>query len=358
MKLLHVIQELGTGGAERVLASVTQGAQAAGHQVAVAAATGPLQAELEVPVFPLPLVKRRPTAAVAAAAKLARALRVWKPDLLHCHNPGMAVVASLATLRRRSRAALVSVQGVAEEDYATTARLLRLAGMPIVACGPGVAAGLSEHGVHVDATIPNSVSRPPPPADRTQLARDLGFPAEAPLVVNVGRLVEQKNQALAIRALAHVPTAVLLIVGAGPLRPDLEREARDAGIAERVVFAGERTDARALIGAADVVVSSSHWEGLPLVGVEALSAGTPLVATAVRGVRELVVDGESGLLVEPEDEVALGVALERALSDRDLSARLREGGRRLAADYEEEKMVAAYLELYEALLREMARANG
>jgi glycosyltransferase involved in cell wall biosynthesis len=350
VRLLHVIQELATGGAERVLASVTHGARAAGHDVAAAAAPGPLQSELDVPVFPLPLVRRRPTAAVTAAAKLSRALRAWKPDLLHCHNPGMAVVASLATLRRRQRAGLVSVQGVAEEDYPTTARLLRLAGMPVVACGPGVAAALAEHGVDVHATIPNSVSPPPAPADRTQVARELGFPAEAPLVVNVGRLVEQKNQALAIRAVARVPAAVLVIVGAGPLRGELEREARDAGVADRVVFAGERADARALIGAADAVVSSSHWEGLPLVGVEALSAGTPLVATAVRGLRELVVDGETGLLVEPDDAGALASALERVLSDRELSTRLRKGGRRLAAEYEEEKMVAAYLELYEALL--------
>jgi glycosyltransferase involved in cell wall biosynthesis len=172
-----------------------------------------------------------------------------------------------------------------------------------------------------------------------------------PLVVNVGRLVPQKNQALAIRAIGEVPGAVLAVIGDGPLRVELEREIRQAGVSGRVVLAGARQDARAVMGAADAVVSSSRWEGLPLAGLEALAAGTPLVATAVRGVRELIVDGETGLLVEPDDAGALAAALRRVLGDAELAHRLGERGRRLAANYGEEKMIAAFLELYETLVR-------
>lgn len=317
--------------------------------MAVAAAPGPLEAEIEGRVFTLPIVRRRPAAAARAAWVVARALREWEPDLIHCHNPGMAVVTSLATLRRRRRPALVSVQGVAEEDYPATARALRLAGMPSVACGPGVAAALAEHGVEVKRTIVNSVAPAPPPADRGQLLREWELSPEAHLIVNVGRLVPQKNQALAIRALVHLPGAALAILGEGPLRSELEREAVQARVADRVVLAGARADARAVMGAADAVVTSSHWEGLPLVGLEALAAGTPLVATEVRGVRELLVDGETGLLVEPDDAAALAAALRRVLEDPELARGLEERGRRLAAQYSEEEMVRAFLELYDAL---------
>jgi glycosyltransferase involved in cell wall biosynthesis len=347
VRILYVIQELATGGAERMVGSLVGGARRSGHDVAVAAAAGPLEAELGVPVFPLPVVRRRPATAARAAWALGRALREWRPSLVHCHNPGMAVVTALATLRGRRRPALASMHGVAEEDYPAAARALRLAGLPVVACGPGVAAALAEHGVVVETTIVNGIAPAPRAADRGQLASEWALPPDAPLLVNVGRLVEQKNQALAVRALAKVPRAVLVILGEGPTRTELEREAREAGVAERVVLAGIRPDARPVIGAADAVVVSSHWEGLPLVALEALAAGTPLVATAVRGVRELLVDGETAVLVEPGDSAALAAGVRRILDDSQFARELGERGRRLAAKYSEEGMIRSFLELYD-----------
>jgi glycosyltransferase involved in cell wall biosynthesis len=351
VRILYVIQELATGGAERMVASLAEGARRAGHKVAVAAAPGPLEAELlGTRVFPIPVVRRRPVGAVRAARVVASALREWRPDVVHCHNPGMAIVSSLATLRGRRRPALASVHGVAEEDYPAAARALRLAGLPTIACGPGVAAALAEHGLEVAGTIVNGVAPAPPAADRERLANEWALRPQVPLVVTVGRLVLQKNQALAVRALTEVPDAVLVVVGTGPLRAELEREARNAAVADRVVLTGARQDARAVIGAADAVVISSHWEGLPLVALEALSAGRPLVATAVRGLRELLTDGETALLVEPGDSSALAAALRRVLDDPELARRLGEQGRRLAAEHSEEQMIEAFLEVYERLL--------
>jgi glycosyltransferase involved in cell wall biosynthesis len=245
---------------------------------------------------------------------------------------------------------LVSVHGVPESDYRAAARVLRLAGLPVVACGPGVAAGLEQGGFAVTATIVNGVSPPPPPADRSQLERELGIPAELRLVVAAGRLVPVKNHALAIRALARVPEAALAIVGTGPLRADLEREADTVGVGDRVAFPGYRPDARAVIGAADAVVLPSRSEGLPLVALEALAGGTPLVATSIRGVRELV-DDSTALLVPENDEQALATALRAVLNDRALADRLAESGRRLAGRYTEEAMVEQFLALYERLSR-------
>ena len=164
---------------------------------------------------------------------------------------------------------------------------------------------------------------------------------------SVGRLIAHKNHALAIRALTRLPGVSLAIVGEGPLAGELRREAVALGVSDRVVLAGLRNDARALMGAADAVCFSSISEGLPLVALEALAAGKPLVATDVRGLHELLSDGEDALLVPAGDAASLSAALARTLDDMDLARKLAEGGRRTASKYSEQAMVAAYLDLYE-----------
>lgn len=334
-----MIQEMRTGGAERVVASLVRGAAGAGHESAVASAGGPLLDGLPAERFDLRLVRRRPWLVPQNALALRSAIRAWKPDVVHAHNPAMAAVAALATSRGRRPQALVSVHGVPEEDWPRTTRVLRLSGLGVIACGPGVEAALAGRAL---ATIPNGISPAPPPAEPE-------WPG--PLLLSVGRLVEQKNHGLAVRALAAVPGATLVIAGEGPLRGELEREAREAGVADRVVLAGLRPDARALMGAADAIVLPSRWEGLPLTALEARAAGKPIVATAVRGLRELLQDGREALLVPPDDEAALAAALRRVLDDDALARRLGREGRRLAEGDSEERMVAAYLALYDKIRR-------
>ena len=333
MRILHVIQELGTGGAERILISAYRGAREAGHEVFVVAAPGPLASELEAEVFPLPLVRRKAWRLPFAAAAVRRAVRASRPDVIHAYNPTMALAAGLAT----RRPGLVNLQGVAEEDWPTTVRLVRLSRLAPVACGPGVAAALEEHGLPPFATVPNAFGPAPPRGERL---------AAEKLVLAVGRLVEQKNHELAMRAITQVPGATLAIVGDGPLRPELERLA--AELEAPVIFTGVRQDARALMGAADVVVMPSRWEGLPLSALEALASGTPLVATNVRGLRELVTDGENALLV-PEDPDALAAALRRVLEDPELATRLSEAGRRMPGAGSDAELVEGFLAVYRRL---------
>ncbi|HXZ56119.1 MAG TPA: glycosyltransferase [Gaiellaceae bacterium] len=345
MRILHVIQELGTGGAERILVSAYRGAREAGHTVSVAAAAGPLAAELAEQPYPLPIVGRRPWRVPAAALAVRRALGATRPDVVHAHNPTMALAAGLVTGRGRKPPGLVNVHGVPEEDWPTAVRLVRLSGLAPVACGPGVAAALAEHGCTPFATVPNAVGPAPPPAGRAELGLEPG----TQLVLAVGRLVEQKNHELAIRAIASVPDTVLAIAGDGPLRPHLERVADEEGVDGRVRFLGVRPDARALMGAADAIVLSSHWEGLPLSALEALASGTPLVATDVRGLRELVVDDQDALLV-PEEPEALAAALRRVLDDRGLAARLAEAGKRVEGAGSDGALVEGFLALYKRLV--------
>jgi glycosyltransferase involved in cell wall biosynthesis len=143
-------------------------------------------------------------------------------------------------------------------------------------------------------------------------------------LVFVGRLTTQKALPDALRAVAAVDGAKLVIVGDGPERGALEELSRELGIGDRVAFAGARTRdevLRTLAGARAAVLSSA-WENLPHAAVEALSVGTPVVATAVGGVPEVVHDDGNGLLVPPGDVDALAAAIRRVLGDDALHARL------------------------------------
>ncbi len=339
-----MIQELGTGGAERILISAYRGAREAGHTVSVAAGPGPLAAELAEQPYPLPIVGRRPWRVPPAALAVRRAVAATRPDVVHAHNPTMGLAAGLVTRRGRKPPGLVNVHGVPEEDWPAAVRLVRLSGLAPVACGPGVAAALAEHGCTPFATVPNAVGPAPPPAGRDELKLEPG----TRLVLAVGRLVELKNHELAIRAIAGVPDAVLAIAGDGPLRPRLERVAEEEGVFGRVRFLGVRPDVRAVMGAADAIVLPSRSEGLPLSALEALASGTPLVATNVRGLRELVADGQNALLV-PEEPEALAAALRRVLDDPELSARLAEAGKRVEGAGSDDTLVEGFLALYERL---------
>jgi glycosyltransferase involved in cell wall biosynthesis len=357
VQLLQVIPALSMGGAEKVMVALTRAAREAGHEVAVAAGPGPLADELESEAFALPVVNRQLRRLPAAARALRIAIRTFRPDVVHAHGPTMGLLTALISARGRDPRALVSMHGVPDEDYNRAALTLRLAGLPIVACGPGVSAALVERGLRLKATIVNGIAPPPAPADRRSVELELGVRSGSPLLVSVGRLVDQKNHGLAIEALGLVPEASLVIFGEGPLRDALGKQAAALGVENRVVFAGLRTDVRAIVGAADALVMPSVWEGLPLVALEALAAGTPVVATAVRGIQELVTNEENCLLVPPGDAQALAAALTRVLGDHGLRDRLSEAGLVLARSYSEDAMVTPFLELYENLAEDSHR-NG
>jgi len=283
MRILHVIQEMRTGGAERVVASLVRGATERGHVVAVAAAPGAVADELGLQPFPLPLLERRPWRIPGGAWRVFRAIRAFRPDVVHAQNPAMAVLVALATGRGRRPASLVSVHGVPEADYRPAAKLLRAAGLPVVACGPGVETGLADAGYRSIETISNAVPPPPAPRDRAELEHELGLPAGGKLVVAAGRLVPVKNHALAIRAIADVPGASLAILGEGPERHRLEELISEIGLTGQVSLPGFVADPIPWYQRASVFILSSHYEGQPNALIEAVLHECPVVCAASRG---------------------------------------------------------------------------
>jgi len=139
-----------------------------------------------------------------------------------------------------------------------------------------------------------------------------------------GRLTEQKALEDTLAALARVPRVALLVLGDGPERAALERRAAQLDVSDRVRFlgAGTRDDVIVLFRAVDAALLTSAWENLPHTLLEALAAGTPVIATAVGGIPEVVRDGENGLLVPPHDVAATASAIDRLVRDDVLRASL------------------------------------
>jgi len=163
-----------------------------------------------------------------------------------------------------------------------------------------------------------------------------------PLVGNVARLAEQKDHRTLLEAAALVPEVDFVIAGDGELRGELERTA-----GPNVRFLGSRTDVPDILASLDVFAFPSLFEGLCLAVIEAQVAGVPVVATAVGGIKETVVEGETGLLVPLRDPEALASAIRRLLEHPDEAARLAAEARRRALErYSEERMVSGTLAVY------------
>ena len=170
-------------------------------------------------------------------------------------------------------------------------------------------------------------------------------------LLHVGRLERPKNQRLLIEAVSMIERDFsLTIVGSGRLRPELNESVGRHGLADRVTFVeGSQIDPH--FADADIFVLSSDYEGLPLVILEAMSAGLPVVATDVGGVREAVSDGISGFLVGRGDAKELSGKLTRLIDDEDLCREFGQNGQRIYRDhFTEERMCERTLTVYQALI--------
>jgi glycosyltransferase involved in cell wall biosynthesis len=163
------------------------------------------------------------------------------------------------------------------------------------------------------------------------LRQSLGFENGDPIIVVLARLEPQKGHRVLLEALPTVrrdfPRARVVCVGAGALRAQLEERVVEARLCDAVRFVGQQSNVDDWLALADVTVLPSFYEGLPLAAIESLAAGRPMVATAVDGTPEVVVDGVTGLTVPPGDPEKLGGAICRLLGDPPLREKLAVAGR-------------------------------
>lgn len=320
-----------------------------------------LSAEVR-PVAPMPLgltgARRVP--------RLVRELRRARPDVFHAHLswPLAAKWALAAAVLAHVPAIVATVHlfpdyPLDRSNFFQGRVLARFVGR-YVAVSDDIAARLARRlrwPAKKIEVIHNGVSldrfaRPVDPALRAQLAGR----TERIVFLTVARLDEQKGHDVLLRAAARIPEARFVLAGDGPERPRLEREAHDLGLGEQVAFLGHREDVPDLLAASDAFVLPSLYEGTPLAVLEAMAAGKPVISSAIHGTDELVVDGETGLLVPPRDPEALAATLRRILDDPSLRARLgvaarERAERRFPASRAAERVVRLYQDLLEGRAR-------
>jgi glycosyltransferase involved in cell wall biosynthesis len=195
-----------------------------------------------------------------------------------------------------------------------------------------------------------------PKLKETSFRNNWGIPPAVPIVGAIGRMVWQKGFEFLIKAIPDIvgvtPNARFLLVGDGPLRPDLENLARKLNVYDRIIFTGFRSDIPDLLSTMDVLAVPSLLEGFPMITLEAMALATPVVATQINGITEQIVDGKEGVLIPPRNTDALASAVKQLITDRELSARLGTAARkRVESSFSVEKMVRETEKVYSSLLK-------
>lgn len=364
LSILHLTAPGPVGGLESVVRATATGLHRRGHRVGVIAVVEPGQ-----PVHPFVASLRREgvettqldlhaRAYVREIRQVSAEIRRFAPDVLHTHGSragllhfptaralGVPIATTLHGSSMRGGLAGLSewLQGTLLKGFDA-----------VVAVSSPLARELTERGLSPDRVhlIPNSPSTTVAPLPRQAARVHLGLgETDTPVIGWVGRLIPVKGGEVFLRALAALSGDRWTgsMIGDGPERGVLERLANDLGIGNRVRFHGSMPEAAKYQSAFDLFVLSSHSEGIPMVVFEAAAAGTPIVATAVGGIPD-VLSGREAHLVGAGDVDALAGAIRASLDDlegaRERAVRARE---RIVAEFSEE----VWMDRYERLYREL-----
>jgi len=382
IRVLRVITRLNIGGpaihAILLTSALDDGAQF--RSTLVAGATAPHEGDMldlararSVEPVSLPALGREisPLDDLVALARLVQIVRHGRPDVVHTHMAKAGTVGRLAARVCGVPLIVHTYHGHVFHSYfgptktrvfLTIERALGLATHRIIVVGDGQRDEIASYGVAPRTRIESirlglELSQfVHADAARGALRRELGIDPATPLVGIVARLVPIKAHEVFFEAAVRIRTALpavrFLVVGDGERRQELEALARRLGLADSVTFLGWRRDMAGVYADLDVVALTSLNEGSPVALIEALAAARPVVSTAVGGVPEVVIHGETGLTVGVSEASALADAVLALLRDPSLAARLGSAGRRhVYPRYDSSRLVNDVRNLY---LRELA----
>lgn len=377
VRLVHVITRLDLGGAQQnTLHCVAHHDRARFRVGLIAGAGGRLDpearaiADADVDLVPWLRHPVAPVADVLAVLRLRERFRRGRIDVVHTHSSKAGIVGRLAARLAGVPALVHTVHGWSFNDTqpwpvrAAYVALERLAArwthrLVVVSSlnrdkGLSLGIGSEERYRTVHSGIRADDFRRPRGVRDAMRAR-LGYGPDDRVVGTVGNLKAQKAPLDWIEAAAIArerdDRLRFFLVGDGPLRAESEALAARRGLGDRVRFLGWRDDVADLLQAMDVFLLTSRFEGLPRSVLQAMAAGVPVVATAVDGTPEVVIDGETGVLVAPGDPRAAAEAVVRVAEDRNLADRLRSGAsRRLGEGFDIDRMVVDLETMYLEIL--------
>jgi glycosyltransferase involved in cell wall biosynthesis len=348
VQVRYLLDGLSAAGGDNVLVCA-RGSELAAAPPAAAVVELPMRGELDVALLP----------------RLVRVLRAAAPDLVHVHSRrGADLYGGLA-------AALAGVPAVLTRrvDAAEPAWFARFKYRPyaaVVALSAAIDAQVAAGGVEASrrVRIPSAVDTQrfrPDPAAHARLRAAFGLPHDAVVVGVVAQLIPRKRHAWLLELLPELmrrePRLHVLCFGRGPLEAELRAVVAARGLAPRVQLAGCRGDLPALVAGCDVVAHPAAREGLGVALLEAASAAVPVVACAVGGVPDVLVDGETGLLVARDDAAGFAAALGQLVANAELRHRLGAAARRRAErQFGVAALVGAHRDLYARLASAAAPA--
>ena len=365
LKVLHVVEAV-EGGVARYVADLVAHARAVDHSVvmpmkrSVGVTDDDSMARIaEIAEVHVVDMRRSPLALVnATAVRTVRRLVLSEGfDVVHGHS---TMGGAIARLGGRGKPVVYTPNALYPGAAATLVeRVLGKGTAVVVAVSPSEAEEVRRRKlVPVDRlhVIHTGVAAAPgrPSFD---LRERIGAPAAARVVGSAVRLVPQKDPLLFVDAmeavLRHLPEAHAVLLGDGPMRPEVEQRVAASGVADRLHVLGHVPEARTLFPQLDVYVLASRYEGMPYSLLEAMQAGVATVASDAVGNRDLVRHEETGLIVPVGAAGALAAAVERLLRDDQLRTQLASAGQHaIATDATVDAMAHAYVELYERVVEE------
>lgn len=366
MRVLHIVLGLQIGGLERFVLDLVSASEKAVVSTVLCLADPETDPQID---GSLRIIRWNKASGLQPrlALQIAKLVRQEKIDIIHTHNPGPHLYGALAGVISR-RPVVHSKHGRNYPGNKRKVWLNRIASalsrriVAVSADARAVCMEIEKTPDHKVITILNGIdtNRYHPAAEKKAgLRESWAIPSGTLLIGIVARLSSEKNHALLLEACALLKqrrlTFELAIIGDGPLRPELERMSRDLDLSSFVHFLGARADVALLLPMLDVFALSSTTEGISLTLLEAMSCGLPVVATAVGGNPEVVIDGETGFVV-PLDATAMANTLQQFATDEDntnLGLRMGRAGReRVLAKFSLSRAAAEYDSLYREVLEE------
>lgn len=370
MRILHVSTGRTWRGGERQNLLLMEGLRRQGDESLLVAPRGsPLARRAAAAGFPVHAIPVVGEADVSALGRIATLIRRTRPGVLHAHtSQAHGLGAAAVRLTGHRRPAVVVTRRVEHSIFRHTfLRLDRLKYAPgadrVLCVSERVRDVLAADGLPAQrlSVVPDGVDLDAgSDRDVAELRSALSLPADAWVIGTVGHLDRSKGHHHLVDAFALLRTdhrdAHLLLVGDGPARSDLGRQVMEMGLAQRVTFAGFRNDVADLLGVMDVFAFPSMSEGLGSSVLEAMAAGTPVVATTVGGIPEAVRDGKDGLLVAPGGASQLAHAIRRVRDEPETVARWVASARERATEhFSVDRMVGATRAAYADALDDLSR---
>ena len=294
--------------------------------------------------------------------RLSRVIKKLSPDVVHVHLFHASRFGTLAAFLAGSKRIVRTKHNVREPGRKPGKRdrlwrlFLPLILTRIVAVSRAIAKQIRTpyviyNGIDTDYFDPKFID----PTTHAAYARDFGVDG-SPVIGIAARLTRQKGHPVLLKAFSQLvsdwPNAQLLIAGEGEELRTLEVLTHDLNLTEHVQFLGSIRNVREFLAVLDIFVHPSHYEGLGIAVIEAMSMARPIVATNLDGLAELITDGVDGLLVEPNNPAALAAAMNRVLRDPALAEQLgRQARKRVVENFSLETMISKYEELYLELCR-------